>query len=84
MKTKAKSPQLRTRKTAAEPSAGEPIEILLVEDTDYDAKRTMNALKTGKVRNRVNWVEDGVEAIAYLRRQGTYSAATRPDLILLD
>src|SRR5262245_44472036 len=65
-------------------SVGKPIEILLVEDNDYDAQRTMNALKTGKVRNRVCWVEDGVGAMAYLRRQGSYAAAPRPDLILLD
>jgi CheY-like chemotaxis protein len=65
-------------------SAGEPIEILLVEDNDYDARRTMNALKAGKVRNRVNRVEDGVEAMDYLRRQGAHANAPRPDLILLD
>ena len=65
-------------------SRGEPIEILLVEDTEYDARRTMNALNTGKVRNRVSWVEDGVEAMDYLRQQGTHTEAPRPDLILLD
>ena len=57
---------------------------MLVEDTGYDARRTMEALKDGKVRNRVNWVEDGAEALAFLRRQGKYKAAPRPDLILLD
>jgi two-component system response regulator len=65
-------------------SGAEPIEILLVEDTEYDARRTMNALKTGKVCNRVNWVEDGVKAMEYLFRQGDYADAPRPDLILLD
>ena len=77
----------RTRKkphSADTASGGEPIEILLVEDTEYDARRTMNALKTGKVRNRVRWVEDGVEAMEYLRRQGAHAEAPRPDLILLD
>ena len=75
----------RTRRPPADiASGGEPIEILLVEDTEYDARRTMNALKTGKVRNRVSWVEDGVEAMAYLRRQGAHAEAPRPDLILLD
>lgn len=44
----------------------------------------MKALETGKVRNRVNWVEDGVEAMAYLHREGSHAAAVRPDLILLD
>jgi CheY-like chemotaxis protein len=80
--TKAKKP--RRAPAAKAPAAGEPIEILLVEDTDYDAKRTMDALKSGKIRNRVRWVEDGVEAMAYLRRQGDHAAASRPDLILLD
>jgi CheY-like chemotaxis protein len=75
----------RTRPRPADTaSKGEPIEILLVEDTEYDARRTMNALKTGRVRNRVNWVEDGVEAMEYLRRQGAHAEAPRPDLILLD
>jgi len=75
----------RTARLEPDPaSVGKPIEILLVEDSDYDAKRTMNALKTGRVRNRVRWVEDGVEAMAYLHRQDSYAAAPRPDLILLD
>jgi CheY-like chemotaxis protein len=75
----------RTRRPPADTaSGGEPVEILLVEDTEYDARRTMNALKTGKVRNRVSWVEDGVEAMEYLRRQGAHAEAPRPDLILLD
>ena len=75
----------RTRQRPADTaSGGEPIEILLVEDKEYDARRTMNALKTGKVRNRVSWVEDGVEAMEYLRQQGGHRDAPRPDLILLD
>ena len=82
MQTRAKKPRRAAAGKAA--SGGEPIEILLVEDKDYDAKRTMNALKEGRVRNRVSWVEDGVEAMAYLRRQGDHAAAARPDLILLD
>jgi len=83
-KTVKTQTRARRRVEPMSESVGKPIEILLVEDTDYDAKRTMNALKTGKVRNRVTWVEDGVEAMAYLRQQGAYSAAPRPDLILLD
>jgi len=63
---------------------GEPIEILLVEDSPDDAEMTMDALRDGRLRNRITHVEDGVEALAYLRRQGQYSSATRPDLILLD
>ncbi len=63
---------------------GEPIEILLVEDSPDDADLTIDALREGRVRNRVTVVDDGVEAMAYLRRQGKYAQAPRPDLILLD
>jgi len=63
---------------------GEPIEILLVEDDPDHADLTMEALGKGKVRNRINHVVDGVEAMAFLRREGNYRDAPRPDLILLD
>ena len=63
---------------------GEPIEILLVEDSPDDAEMTMDALRDGRLRNRITHVEDGIEAMAFLRRQGKYSTAPRPDLILLD
>ena len=63
---------------------GEPIEILLVEDSPDDADLTIDALREGRVRNRITHVEDGVEAMAYLRREGKHAAAQRPDLILLD
>jgi CheY-like chemotaxis protein len=68
--------------TAAE--LGRPIEILLVEDSPSDAKLTREALKEGKVENRIHHVVDGVEAMSFLRRQGGYGDAPRPDLILLD
>lgn len=61
-----------------------PIEILLVEDNGEEAEWTMEALSDGRVRNRIHWVEDGEEAITFLRRQGRHAAAPRPDLILLD
>ena len=61
-----------------------PVEILLVEDSPSDADLTVEALSDGKVLNNLHWVEDGVEALAFLRRQGKYSDAPRPDLILLD
>jgi chemotaxis family two-component system response regulator Rcp1 len=61
-----------------------PIYILLVEDNPGDARLTREALKDGKVENQLNVVPDGVEALAYLRRQGKYQEARRPDLILLD
>jgi chemotaxis family two-component system response regulator Rcp1 len=60
------------------------IEILLVEDNAGDARLTQEAFKEGKVLNRLTVMKDGVEALAYLRRQGPYSAAKVPDLILLD
>jgi CheY-like chemotaxis protein len=63
---------------------GRPIEILLVEDSPYDARLTLQALREGKVRNHVRVVEDGEEAMAILRREGREAAAPRPDLILLD
>jgi len=64
--------------------APEPIEILLVEDNADEAYLTINALRDGRVRNRVTLVGDGVEAMAYLRREGKYADAPRPHLILLD
>jgi CheY-like chemotaxis protein len=63
---------------------GPPVEILLVEDNPGDVRLTVEALKEGKVLNNLVTVGDGVEALAYLRREGKYAAATRPDLILLD
>jgi CheY-like chemotaxis protein len=63
---------------------GDPIEILLVEDSPDDAFMTMEGLREGKIRNTVHLVEDGVEALRFLRRQGPHAAAPRPDLILLD
>jgi chemotaxis family two-component system response regulator Rcp1 len=61
-----------------------PIEILLVEDNPGDVRLTEEALRQGKVRNNLNVAADGVEAVAFLRRQGRYAHAPRPDLILLD
>src|SRR5713101_146825 len=63
---------------------GEPIEVLLVEDSPDDACLTIEALKDGKVRNHVSHVEDGEEAMAFLRQKGCHGSAPRPDLILLD
>jgi chemotaxis family two-component system response regulator Rcp1 len=61
-----------------------PIEILMVEDNPGDVRLTVEALKEGKVRNNFHAVEDGVKALAYLRQEGDYAGAPRPDLILLD
>ena len=61
-----------------------PIQILLVEDSPSDAKLTLTALKMARVTNQVSHVDDGVKAMEFLRRQGAYAGAPRPDLILLD
>ena len=61
-----------------------PIEILLVEDNPGDVRLTVEALKDGKVSNRLSVVGDGVEAMAFLRREGRFANAPRPHLILLD
>ena len=63
---------------------GKPIEILLVDDSPGDVRLTVEALKEAKVRNRLNVAVDGVEAMDYLKRQGRFAQAPRPDLILLD
>jgi CheY-like chemotaxis protein len=60
------------------------IEVLLVEDNPGDVRLTREALKEGKVRNHLSVAPDGVEALAFLRRQGKYADAPRPDVILLD
>jgi two-component system, chemotaxis family, response regulator Rcp1 len=61
-----------------------PIELLLVEDNEPDVRLTKEALHEAKVRNNLWVVEDGVEAMEFLRQQGRYADAPRPDLILLD
>jgi chemotaxis family two-component system response regulator Rcp1 len=63
---------------------GKPIEILLVEDNPGDVRLTQEALKDGKVLNNLHVVEDGVEAMAFLRREGQRTGAVHPDVILLD
>ncbi len=61
-----------------------PVEILLVEDNPADVRLTQEALKEAKVSNNLAVVDDGEKAMAYLRREETYTDATVPDLILLD
>jgi CheY-like chemotaxis protein len=63
---------------------GRPIEILLVEDNPGDVRLTQEALKEGKMLNILNVVGDGAQAMAYLRQEGQYREARRPDVILLD
>jgi len=66
------------------PESEKVIEILLVEDSMTDAELTLEALKEGRLQNTVHHVSDGEKAMAYLRREGDYRDASRPDLILLD
>jgi two-component system, chemotaxis family, response regulator Rcp1 len=61
-----------------------PIEILLVEDSPADVDLTREALEDAKVSNNLNVVDDGEQALAYLRREGPYAEQPRTDLILLD
>ncbi len=61
-----------------------PIDILLVEDNVGDVELTREALGTAKVKNNLHVVQDGVEAMAFLRRQGRHAPPPRPDLVLLD
>ncbi|MDL1976490.1 MAG: response regulator [Deltaproteobacteria bacterium] len=62
----------------------EPLELLLVEDNPGDVRLTEEALREGRVYNKIHVVDDGVEALAFLRREGRYADARRPDIILLD
>jgi CheY-like chemotaxis protein len=61
-----------------------PIEVLLVEDDPGDVLMTREAFDEHKVRNNLNVVSDGADALAYVRREREFAHATRPDLILLD
>ena len=66
------------------PSLASSPEILLVEDNPGDVRLTREALKESKLHNNLSVVEDGAEALAFLRRQGRYANAPRPDILLLD
>src|SRR5918911_1812457 len=61
-----------------------PVEILLVEDNPGDARLTQEALKEAKIRNTLHHACDGVEAMAFLRREGAFRNAPMPDIVLLD
>lgn len=62
----------------------EPANILMVDDNVGDTRLTKELMKDAKFRNKLECVIDGVEAMEYLRREGRFSNAARPDLILLD
>jgi len=61
-----------------------PIDILLVEDNPGDVRLTREALKEGKIKNNLFVTSNGVEALEFLKQEGEYTDAIRPDLILLD
>jgi CheY-like chemotaxis protein len=61
-----------------------PLEILMVEDNASDVRLAQEAFKEGRIPNNLHVVRDGVEAMAFLRRQSKYANAARPDLIFLD
>ena len=63
---------------------GKPIEILLVEDSPGDVRLTIEALKEGKISNKLFVANDGIEALDFLMKKGEYENAVTPDLILLD
>jgi len=63
---------------------GRPVRILLVEDSPSDVAMTRAALHDGRIANELSVVNDGEDAMAYLHREGAYSHAVRPDLVLLD
>ena len=63
---------------------GDIIEILLVEDNPGDVRLVREVFKDAKVANNISVAEDGVEAMAFLRKEGRFTNAVHPDLILLD
>ncbi len=63
---------------------GRAAEFLLVEDNPGDVRLTCEALTESKVKNNLSIVGDGLEALAFLHREGKYANAPRPDVILLD
>ena len=69
---------------AATQTTLKPIEILLIEDDEGDILLTKKALTSGKIFNSLSIAKNGLEALAFLRREGEHVNAPRPDLILLD
>ena len=60
------------------------IKILLIEDNDADVELILEAFQKSKVKNNITNVENGIEAITYLRKEGKYKDSSRPDLVILD
>jgi two-component system, chemotaxis family, response regulator Rcp1 len=65
-------------------TSGQPLEVLLVEDSPGDVRLTKEALKDAKIHINLRVVRDGIDAMAFLMREGEYATIPRPDLILLD
>ena len=65
-------------------TVGIPVEILLVEDNPGDVRLAREGLSECKIRNNLHVVDDGVKAMAFLRRRDEYAKAPRPDIVLLD
>jgi chemotaxis family two-component system response regulator Rcp1 len=65
-------------------TGGSSFEILLVEDSPGDVRLTREALRDAKMHINLNVARDGIEAMAFLKREGALSHAPRPSLILLD
>ena len=65
-------------------AGGSPIDVLLVEDSPGDVRLTQEALRDANRAIHLHVAVDGIEAMAFLNREGTHSRAPRPDLILLD
>jgi len=68
----------------SDPKGNGTVEILLVEDNPGDVRLSQEAWKEARIPNRLHVAEDGVEALAFLRREGRHAGAVRPHLILLD
>ena len=68
----------------SQPLVGRQIDVLLVEDDPGDVLMTREAFEDYKVQNQLHVVNDGTEAMAFLRREGDYADVPRPDLVLLD
>jgi two-component system, chemotaxis family, response regulator Rcp1 len=60
------------------------VDVLLVEDSPGDVRLTLEALADAKISNNIDVASDGIEALEFLRKEGQYQDAKRPDLILLD
>src|SRR5205823_10739793 len=65
-------------------TVGRPMEILLVEDSLSDARLAIESLREGQIVHRLTLVRNGLEAMEFLRQEGRFARAPRPDLILLD